>query len=194
MSVWTTDTGCFVTCDTRGCQAVLSAARSDEALLAFGWQVDRAGLEGADTVRHHCPDHKKDLFEVQHVTCGEPDCDHYYIIGDAPTSWKGSYCPDHCKDQETKTKSPHPDAQLLIAEECDAIKAMLLTKNKAYGSSFSDPLRVFSKAEPDEQINVRLDDKLSRLARGSAAGEDVELDLLGYLVLKRVLRKMRGGG
>jgi hypothetical protein len=82
-----------------------------------------------------------------------------------------------------------PDAQS-IAEECDALKAMLLEKNLAYGSSALRPLRVFSKASSVEQILVRIDDKLSRLSRGSAAGEDVELDLLGYLVLLRIARKM----
>lgn len=78
----------------------------------------------------------------------------------------------------------------LIAEECDALKALLLEKNKNYGNSALDPLRIFSKADPVEQIKVRLDDKLSRLARGSAAGEDVEQDLLGYLILLRVARRM----
>jgi hypothetical protein len=77
----------------------------------------------------------------------------------------------------------------LIEQECDALKAMLLAKNAAYGDSALAPLRVFSKASPVEQILVRLDDKLSRLARGSAAGEDVELDLLGYLILLRIARK-----
>jgi hypothetical protein len=90
---------------------------------------------------------------------------------------------------DAKATSPE-DIQLLIAGECNALKEMLLEKNKAYGSSFSNPLRIFSKATVDEMINVRLDDKLSRLARGSMAGEDVELDLMGYLVLKRVLRKL----
>jgi hypothetical protein len=85
-----------------------------------------------------------------------------------------------------------PDqAARLIAEECDAIKALLLSKNAAYGNSALDPVRIFSKADPVEQIKVRLDDKLSRLARGSAAGEDVISDLLGYLVLLRVAQKMR---
>lgn len=80
--------------------------------------------------------------------------------------------------------------QLLIVDECDRIKEMLLEKNRAYGSSALEPMRIFSKAPTDEQINVRIDDKLSRLARGSAAGEDVEFDLVGYIVLKRVLRRM----
>lgn len=71
----------------------------------------------------------------------------------------------------------------------DEISAMLIEKNRAYGNSALAPVRVFSRASTVEQILVRIDDKLSRLARGSAAGEDVEKDLLGYLVLLRIARK-----
>lgn len=86
------------------------------------------------------------------------------------------------------------NAQELIAAECEAVKAMLLAKNKAYGNSALEPLRVFSRAEPLEQINVRLDDKLSRLARGSGTEtEDVEQDIIGYLILKRVAKKVQAG-
>jgi hypothetical protein len=77
-------------------------------------------------------------------------------------------------------------ASSLIVNECDAIKAMLLEKNAAYGNSALNPLRVFSKADSAEQIKVRIDDKLSRLARGSAAGEDTIADLIGYLILLRI--------
>lgn len=66
---------------------------------------------------------------------------------------------------------------------------MLIEKNCVYGNSALAPVRVFSRASTVEQILVRIDDKLSRLARGSAAGEDVEKDLLGYLVLLRIARK-----
>ena len=84
--------------------------------------------------------------------------------------------------------------QELIRKECDSLRDMLLAKNKAYGNSAINPLRIFSKASPIEQINVRLDDKLSRLARGQAAGEDAEMDLIGYLVLKRVAIKLQKKG
>jgi hypothetical protein len=73
-----------------------------------------------------------------------------------------------------------------VRAETDAIARMLIEKNAAYGNSALDPLRVFSTAAPAEQIRVRIDDKLSRLARGSAAGEDVILDLIGYLILLRM--------
>lgn len=66
---------------------------------------------------------------------------------------------------------------------------MLLQKNEAYGNSAFDPVRIFSKAPPKEQVLVRLDDKLSRLSRGEAAGEDVMLDLIGYLIIHRAFDK-----
>ncbi len=71
---------------------------------------------------------------------------------------------------------------------------MLLRKNEAYGNSALDPVRVFSKSPADEQIKVRLDDKLSRISRGEAAGEDVTLDLIGYLVLLRVYKRVASDG
>ena len=80
--------------------------------------------------------------------------------------------------------------QQMIVAECDGIKEMLLQKNAAYGNSALDPVRIFSRASSVEQINVRLDDKLSRLSRGNNAGEDVELDIMGYLVLRRIARKL----
>jgi len=79
----------------------------------------------------------------------------------------------------------------MIRAECDALADMLIAKNKAYGNSALEPVRVFSRCDAVEQIRVRLDDKLSRLARGSAAGEDVVQDLLGYLILLRVAERMR---
>lgn len=79
--------------------------------------------------------------------------------------------------------------QELIRQVCDEVAELLVAKNTAYGDSALNPVRIFSKADPLEQLNVRLDDKLSRLARGQAAGEDVEWDLLGYLVLKQVAQR-----
>ena len=75
-----------------------------------------------------------------------------------------------------------------IAETCDAIKVMLLEKNKAYGNSATEPVRIFSSASSDEQLLVRIDDKLSRIARGKEMGEDVIDDLIGYLVLLKIVR------
>ena len=85
--------------------------------------------------------------------------------------------------------------QYYIKKVCDEVKAMLVEKNEAYGNSAADPLRIFSKADPIEQIDVRIDDKLSRMMRGKEyPGDDTELDLIGYLILKRAIRaKIKDG-
>lgn len=94
------------------------------------------------------------------------------------------------KIKTTEGASPDEMAQL-IEEITDDLREMLLAKNAAYGNAASDPLRVFSKCETVEMINVRMDDKLSRMARGSNAGEDAEWDLMGYLVLKRCILRSK---
>lgn len=81
------------------------------------------------------------------------------------------------------------DFETEVREVLQEIGDMLIEKNRAYGNSALDPVRIFSKSTTVEQILVRIDDKLSRLARGSAAGEDVEKDLLGYLTILRVARR-----
>lgn len=83
----------------------------------------------------------------------------------------------------------------LIIDECDLIKNMLLEKNRKYGNSACDPVRVFSKASPLERVNVRMDDKIARIInRQDDEDEDVELDLIGYLILKRVIIRKRTRG
>jgi hypothetical protein len=66
------------------------------------------------------------------------------------------------------------------------ISDMLIQKNVAYGDAAMNPIRVFSRADPMEQLRVRIDDKLSRICRGHNAGEDVIKDLIGYLVIYRI--------
>lgn len=74
--------------------------------------------------------------------------------------------------------------QHAIAETGLEIVAMLLNKNRQYGSSAFAPARIFSKAGPVEQLLVRADDKLSRIRAGAADDdEDPILDLAGYLIL-----------
>lgn len=76
----------------------------------------------------------------------------------------------------------------LIRRECDDLLVFLIGKNRKYGNSALEPKRVFSKASAHEQLLVRIDDKLSRIATTGtkAPDEDTLLDLIGYLVLLRV--------
>jgi len=77
-----------------------------------------------------------------------------------------------------------------IRTKCTEIADMLVAKNKAYGNSALEPVRVFARGEAEDLIRVRLDDKLSRIRNSPAAfGEDPVLDLVGYLVLLLIARE-----
>ena len=80
-----------------------------------------------------------------------------------------------------------------IACICDEIRELLLEKNRKYGDSALNPVRIFSKASVLEQLKVRMDDKLSRLRNAQDdEDEDPTTDLIGYLILYKVaLRQQR---
>ncbi len=84
------------------------------------------------------------------------------------------------------------ESQDMIINVCDEIKNMLIEKNRKYGNSALNPVRIFSRSDELEQINVRVDDKLNRKKnQQDDEDEDIDMDLMGYLILKRVLLKMR---
>ena len=72
---------------------------------------------------------------------------------------------------------------------CKKVEELLISKNRKYGDSAINPVRVMSKASPVEQILVRIDDKLNRIKQGAgllATDEDVVMDLIGYFILLKV--------
>ena len=76
-----------------------------------------------------------------------------------------------------------------IWETCHEIAHMLVKKNIAYGNSALDPVRIFSKAGPREQLHVRIDDKLNGLMKGTDYPGDNDIDdLIGYLVLLKIAK------
>jgi hypothetical protein len=80
-----------------------------------------------------------------------------------------------------------------INRVANEIKDMLIQKNLAYGDSALDPVRIFSKSNSMEQIFVRIDDKLSRFARGKDYPGDNDIDdLIGYLILLKIAKERNG--
>ena len=65
------------------------------------------------------------------------------------------------------------------------VQDMLLSKNKAYGSSALEPLNIFSKGRPSDSLCARIDDKLARIKNVGVSDktEDTLFDLCGYLIL-----------
>jgi hypothetical protein len=82
-----------------------------------------------------------------------------------------------------------------ILLECMKIASMLIQKNIAYGNSALNPIQIFAKTSPGDQLDVRIDDKLNRIKNGSSFADDNDtLDLVGYLVLKLIHQKARVDG
>lgn len=96
----------------------------------------------------------------------------------------------------TPTSYPPGPLEAEIRARCQQLADFLVRKNAAYGSSVSDPVRVFSKADKLTQIRIRMDDKLSRIARGQRIEtsdetiDDTKRDLAGYLVLEAIISNM----
>jgi hypothetical protein len=88
--------------------------------------------------------------------------------------------------------NPYAVAEEFIRDldiELETLRALLIEKNQSYGDSALNPVRIFSKAEPTEQLRIRIDDKLSRIMRSGNTTEDTLTDLLGYLVLLRIAER-----
>ena len=85
---------------------------------------------------------------------------------------------------------PKNEVETAIMEECMDFAEFLIKKNRAYGNSALNPCRIMSKADPLEQLYVRIDDKLNRLMNGSDYPGDNDIqDLIGYLILLQVAKK-----
>lgn len=107
--------------------------------------------------------------------------------------------PDYILEEDIKP--PYQDVMRLtasqqrIAAKCDELKNLLLAKNRKYGDSALNPIRVASRADAVEQIKVRFDDKLSRLKSDQAdEDEDVLQDMAGYLILWMLAKENQANG
>jgi hypothetical protein len=75
---------------------------------------------------------------------------------------------------------------------CANITTMLLEKNRKYGDSALDPVKIFHKGDAGDALRVRIDDKLSRINNQQEdEDEDVIDDLIGYLILYKVYLKKK---
>jgi hypothetical protein len=85
---------------------------------------------------------------------------------------------------------PRNKVEAAIQSECNRISDLLIDKNRSYGNSALNPVRIFSHSDTTEQLKVRIDDKLSRFSNGDDTFKENDLDdLMGYLVLLSIAIK-----
>lgn len=71
----------------------------------------------------------------------------------------------------------------MLSRNCDAMKKVLLEKNRRYGNAALNPLSIFHKGNNMEGIKVRLDDKLSRVKNSDKLRANDICDIIGYCYL-----------
>lgn len=73
----------------------------------------------------------------------------------------------------------------IIAEIIDAMKHLLIEKNKRYGNSALKPQNIFYKGDAQNSILIRLDDKLGRIKANTESTPRVNdvADIIGYCTL-----------
>lgn len=94
---------------------------------------------------------------------------------------------DLCYLRYLLSVSCNDDTQSRISALYDAMKDMQLYKNRKYGNAALEPLHVFFKGDASDSIDIRLDDKLSRIKNndGKCSNNDLA-DFVGYVMLKLV--------
>jgi len=82
--------------------------------------------------------------------------------------------------------------ELLISHECDALKELLISKNRAYGDSALKNGVLFD-ISPVEAIKARINDKAMRIKNVGLndSTEDTLQDIMGYMVLLRIAIKQQ---
>lgn len=82
-----------------------------------------------------------------------------------------------------ENNSTKQNTQEKIGMLFDNFKEFLKEKNRRYGDSALNPIKIFTKIEPENSICVRLDDKLSRIANSTELRKNDLSDIVGYLSL-----------
>lgn len=158
-----------------GCHVDVALGRAKDAYVYPECLLDTANW-------HDC------TFAVKLRSLGKSkdDCKYWRKTNGEATGGKIGHDPNAWHEPIEKIRE---SSQGRIAAVCDEIKTLLLEKNRKYGNSALNPRRIFSKADTIEQLNIRIDDKLSRIATlDDPNDEDTEADLIGYLILRRVAR------
>lgn len=91
------------------------------------------------------------------------------------------------KEKDIKNVNDIEDIEsfnILVNERLYQLVDHVIEKNRKYGNSALNPIRVLSTLSTVEQLYIRLDDKLNRLMnRQDDEDEDIPFDIAGYFIL-----------
>lgn len=70
-----------------------------------------------------------------------------------------------------------------IERVTNQLRDVLTEKNRRYGDSALNPIKIFSKLDTENGLYIRADDKLSRICNADELRKNDIADLMGYCVL-----------
>lgn len=88
--------------------------------------------------------------------------------------------------KETPPVPPELTVEQKIRLVCDNLCDLLVYKNRKYGNAALQPINIFYKGGANEAIDVRLDDKISRIKNAPEKRKNDLVDVAGYLVLSLI--------
>lgn len=82
----------------------------------------------------------------------------------------------------------HNKSEEQIRQVSDAVRDLLISKNRAYGDSALNPVAIFGSGDAIISLTARIDDKLMRIKNKgiNSDTEDTVSDLIGYLILLKI--------
>lgn len=79
--------------------------------------------------------------------------------------------------------------EIAIEFVTNELQKFLKEKNKRYGNSALNPIKVFSKLDTANSLYIRADDKISRIKNADELRKNDVADLMGYCVLICIEKK-----
>ena len=146
-------------------------------LVGTGWAEDYDGYGAGDIVEVVEIDEYGDIWANGVGTVGKNGT---LYTDDPDGPYKGVFAVELVTD---KAKQGESSFEQTVRRILTDVGDIVVARNKEYGNSALDPVRVFSKSDRMGQLKVQLDHKLSRIARGGDPGLDTLRDLIGYEVL-----------
>ncbi len=96
--------------------------------------------------------------------------------------------PDWIQDRTDNDELATQEFGLRLEKTAASIINLLKSKNRAYGNTALDPVKIFSRLDATEALCARIDDKIMRIKNKGINDktEDTVDDLIGYLLLLKM--------
>lgn len=163
----------------------------DYVIIHKGYSVNNIKRDDSDLVRFTVQKPNGERFEA--LIQGSQTIVEYIdelIKEKNNNKFTSSYRPPTEEDLYAEEYKQENYYQYRIAEACDDIKTLLLTKNAAYGDSAFNEVSIFGNTIPaKDAVLCRLADKVKRMETvGMNDGVEQTLDdLIGYAIILKIL-------